>query len=850
MKRTIVLASVLLFGGCKVRSLTVVQEVDDPKQGGGGGDSGGGEGGFRLPGLGGSTGGSPGGAGSGGGGQAGGAGGACVPREEACNGLDDNCDGQIDEGFDLKTDPANCGQCGRACSFPHALPKCEDSKCVPGECLPGYVDADKDPDNGCECLRTNAGIELCDGADNNCDGQIDEGFDFSRDLQHCGGCYKACDFANAAASCDGGTCRMGACMPGFLDINKDPKDGCEYRCTPTNNGVEICDGQDNDCDGKIDNEPMDAGMPCGGKPGGLGECRQGAMACVNGHLVCLGAGTPGPEVCDGKDNDCNGMVDEDDPFVGKDCFPPGRTGCDVSNGTCRAPCKLGKWACAAGRLSCEGAVVAAAEICDGVDNDCNGVVDDGFNKTTDPRHCGACNNKCEYANAIALCENGTCKMGPCNFGWVDANKNPADGCELQCTFEGPEVCDGKDNDCDGLIDTADPDLVYPTTNFCSQVGECGKGPGGAPPRYAGAASFPVCTVPPGGTMPDWVCNYPATVQLIGPNQIAAQESWCDGLDNNCDGRVDEHTTNKVSGACEEPGGLGECRRKGTYKCQADKTLDAICDVTGVPVRTPTHEVCDGLDNDCDGLIDEVWDNPPNMPNLLKCGGEDCRGVRDELVQVGSTYMYRYEASRVDATATSQGASVTRACSRPGVMPWSFVNYSQALAACQSIGMRLCTGPEWETACKGNQSCTSDYFPYACTYDATRCNGADRNLDAATATGVQTMCTTTGSSIFDMSGNLAEWTSDQRGMLGSRRIFLLRGGSFNNHEPALRCDSTLLAFAEDYSFADAGFRCCSPCPGGQAACSGGCVNLGTNNNHCGACSSPCASGKTCKNGRCE
>jgi hypothetical protein len=87
------------------------------------------------------------------------------------------------------------------------------------------------------------------------------------------------------------------------------------------------------------------------------------------------------------------------------------------------------------------------------------------------------------------------------------------------------------------------------------------------------------------------------------------------------------------------------------------------------------------------------------------------------------------------------------------------------------------------------------------------------------------------------------------MIGGKTIYILRGGSFNNYEPALRCDSTLLAFAEDYSFSDAGFRCCSICPAGQAECSGTCFNLANNNNHCGSCTKVCAAGTTCQNGQC-
>ena len=78
-----------------------------------------------------------------------------------------------------------------------------------------------------------------------------------------------------------------------------------------------------------------------------------------------------------------------------------------------------------------------------------------------------------------------------------------------------------------------------------------------------------------------------------------------------------------------------------------------------------------------------------------------------------------------------------------MLPWTLVNQSQALAACQKIGMRLCTPAEWTGACKGTQSCTADYFPYACAFNENLCNGAEQERGAAVAVGSEAMCTTVG-----------------------------------------------------------------------------------------------------------
>jgi hypothetical protein len=92
---------------------------------------------------------------------------------------------------------------------------------------------------------------------------------------------------------------------------------------------------------------------------------------------------------------------------------------------------------------------------------------------------------------------------------------------------------------------------------------------------------------------------------------------------------------------------------------------------------------------------------------------------------------------------------------------------------------------------------------------------------------------------DLSGNLKEWVNDPRVVAG-QTVHTLRGGSFDNyaagHDLRLRPDGR----AETYSFANAGFRCCSlACGGRQIECSGACVNPATSATNCGACGRPAA-----------
>ena len=788
-------------------------------------------------------------------------------------GSDAQSDGGPCNGANLQTDPQNCGSCGTVCAIPHAQAVCVAGQCGVGTCTPGYVNLDTKSENGCECLQSNSGVEICDGADNNCNGLIDEGFDLQNDAANCGQCGNLCSAAHATGRCQGGQCGF-TCLPGYVDLDGQPENGCEHPCTPSNNGIEICDGEDNDCNGLIDDGATDVGQPCG-----TNGCQPGGMTCIAGAPVCVGAGQPSQEVCDGRDNDCNGLIDESDPNLGKPCYPSGADGCNLQTGACAGQCRLGAWVCTAGALVCMGAVTPQLEVCDGKDNDCDGLVDEDFQLQTDPRYCGSCDHACTYAHASGLCSNGQCQMGPCQDGWADADHNPSNGCEYACTPDGPEVCDGKDNDCNGLTDGDDPGLIQPTVNFCRQTGECGKGPGGSA-RFPGDASFPVCSTTSGASKPSWICNYPATVQLAGPNQLVAQESWCDGLDNDCDGAVDEFASTVLGTPCSDNVGLGECRRVGTMKCQADKPLAPACDLSGSTAATPTDEICDGKDNDCDGLTDESWENPSGL-GLVKCAGQECKGVRDAVVHVAAAgapgngyYIYGYEASRVDANATSAGSSAARACSRrttaigTGVLPWGSVTWAAAEAACHGAGMRLCkvtrnidvvTADEWGFACALGKTCTSGCYPYGASYDATLCNGAEANLNAAATVGSLNLCTTsgdldptaTGEAVFDMSGNLAEWTDDLRGTLADgRKIYTTRGGAFDTFSVGLGCTFMAAALAQNFSYPDTGFRCCSSCAPGLADCSGSCANLGSDSANCGACGSVCTAPATCQNGVCK
>ena len=87
--------------------------------------------------------------------------------------LDAKLDGGLCPGANLQTDPQNCGGCKNICTIPHAQAGCVAGLCVVATCGSGYVDLDRKPENGCECLQSTGGVEICDGVDNNCNGLVD-----------------------------------------------------------------------------------------------------------------------------------------------------------------------------------------------------------------------------------------------------------------------------------------------------------------------------------------------------------------------------------------------------------------------------------------------------------------------------------------------------------------------------------------------------------------------------------------------------------------------------------------------------------------------------------------------------
>ena len=116
-----------------------------------------------------------------------------------------------------------------------------------GLCNRGFVDTDRDPETGCECRLSNDGDEACDGSDNDCDGLVDEAFDFNNNPNHCGVCNRRCVLNNAVSRCAMRQCEVVGCEDGWADVDGLNDTGCEHDCT-ANPAPDECGGAPVDFD--------------------------------------------------------------------------------------------------------------------------------------------------------------------------------------------------------------------------------------------------------------------------------------------------------------------------------------------------------------------------------------------------------------------------------------------------------------------------------------------------------------------------------------------------------------------------------------------------------------------------
>jgi len=476
---------------------------------------------------------------------------------EFCNGIDDDCDG-IQDDMEGITQP--CGT--------------DIGVCAPGvETCNWNTNPDSDPQwVGCTADPEPGELdEVCNHCDDDCDGTVD-------------------GFAQECSDWPGGNPDMGLCHPGTQVCPTSapgacvsaPFGACIGEVTPV---TEVCDLQDNDCDGVVDNDT--GGEDCSS------ACGLGTTVCDMGVLECNSVTQPIDDTCNNIDDDCNGNVDEDAPpggtcvggtndgdFCGDNADCPGGgtclPGCDGPMGQPGTICD-GTVTCAGGNYVCLGEGIEP-ELCNCEDDDCNNVVDEGMLCAVGSTcvHPGSSDFACQCAEPCAagefpcgigrVCEGGFCLVDPC-FGVTctpdvngDLTTCAGGECERACdsvTCPSPLICFGPTGECEADDCTTFPDrcgsdelcvggtcvndpcagVTCGSGDYCFQ-GDCVGSCAGVDCPVTQRCDLGSCEPDPcGGACPsgqvcdegDGVCEDDPC-----PNQMCPQGEWCNPQNGICE----------------------------------------------------------------------------------------------------------------------------------------------------------------------------------------------------------------------------------------------------------------------------------------------------------------------------
>jgi len=491
---------------------------------------------------------------------------------EICDNIDNNCDGQIDEGvtatFYQDSDSDGFGDSGEpfeSCSEPS-----------------GYVGTGNDCDDSDGDTYPGA-AERCDEIDNDCDGEVDEDVLFEWYADADGDGYG--DLDSAYAVCDP--------PPGYVD-NADDCDDTNAAALP--GGEEVCDEADNDCNGLVDEGVTTTWYTdTDGDNFGVSDTTTEACDQPTGYASQPGdcddtEVTVNPlatELCDTIDNDCDGATDEDDAADAATWYADTDTDGFGDSGTSTAAC-----AAPSGYVSddtdCDDTDVAinpdAAEVCDDVDNDCNGWVDDD-----DPAVSGTSTWHRDLDGdgyGDTLTSTDTCDMPS---GYV-ADSTDCDDSESSTNPAAKEVCDEADNDCDGTTDEG-----VTTTFYADSDGDGHGDP---------SSTTEACEAPSGYVSTDADCD--DTESTTSPNAFEV----CDEVDNDCDGSIDNDAINEDTFYADADGdGFGDasdsaedCEAPSGYVSDSDD-----CDDTDAAINPDATETCNEIDDNCDGVTDDTSD---------------------------------------------------------------------------------------------------------------------------------------------------------------------------------------------------------------------------------------------------
>jgi len=513
------------------------------------------------------------------------------------------------------------------------------------------------------------------------------------------------------------------------DGNAVPGDGCSTVCQEESGWV--CQGEPSRCEWSC--EPN-----CG-----LCDLDGDGFQRQDSQLGCPEASYPAewPTDCDDSDSGI---------------FPDLTQGCDGQEG---------------GHPAC-----AAYQLCDGIDNDCDGLVDEGCpDPTCDADGDGFMrynpSDGCDPAPAYADCIDTDARFYPgapdiCGDGLVQNcvadtpcdNDQDGDGynADVDCDDTDPqihhdatEICDGIDNDCDGLVDEGNPDIhgVPMVDVYCTDDddGLCGVSPG--PGRCICTPFTPTGAIDPGNRTS---CGGEDFEAMASPRCVFAPQpslEECDSLDHDCDGQVDKPSGVGLveTGAPCGPD-TGECVAGLVIGCDITQTTLGAFNVhflCGGGYVGPVAERCNGLDDDCDGSLpgDEIDSDGDGYLACTGCAGETLApgvvGCDDCAAWDGSRYPTAPEMCNgvdddceggiSDDGADQCGPSNTTCCGAIGICVDILTDFNHCggcSSPCNTMLASLCSGGSCACGtgapCTSGQQCVGSGTSATCQCNSTSC----------------------------------------------------------------------------------------------------------------------------------